>query len=256
MRIPSLCIVALLLALARPARADDEIERAREHFNKGQVHYALGEFEKAANEYREAYRIRNEPAILYNIAQAMRLLGQSKQAIFYYSQYLTQKPDAPNRTDVEQMVASLKMKLAEEEEADAASRAALAARSKSKGARAPLATAAPAGAPVVPATAPGRAAPQAAVSAPAPRSGMKPARIAGIAALGLGAGAEVLALVFHSSAQSAADALNKKYGASGGYSQADLALNDQRVSKGRMATVAAIGGAALIAAGAVATFAF
>ena len=88
--------IGLLLAvflLALPARADDAAD-AREHFKKGQTHYSLGEFQDAVQEFREAYRIRHEPAILFNIGQAMRQIRQFQQAYFYYQQYLAQRADA------------------------------------------------------------------------------------------------------------------------------------------------------------------
>jgi tetratricopeptide (TPR) repeat protein len=112
---------------AGPARAD-EMAEAKEHFKKGQTHYALGEFNEAVAEFRDAYRLRDEPAILFNIAQAMRQLGQFKQAHFYYSQYLARRPEATNRADVEQFMVQMRRKADAEEEADRLRRAAEAAR--------------------------------------------------------------------------------------------------------------------------------
>ena len=101
---------------------------AKEHFKKGQTHYALGEFNEAVAEFRGAYRLRDEPAILFNIAQAMRQLGQYKQAHFYYSQYLARRPEATNRADVEQFMAQMRRKADAEEEAERLRREAEAAR--------------------------------------------------------------------------------------------------------------------------------
>jgi hypothetical protein len=101
---------------------------AKEHFKKGQTHYALGEFNEAVAEFRGAYRLRDEPAILFNIAQAMRQLSQYKQAHFYYSQYLARRPEATNRADVEQFMTQMRRKADVEEEAERVRREAEAAR--------------------------------------------------------------------------------------------------------------------------------
>ena len=42
-----------------------------------------------------------KPAYLYNVAQAYRQGGKCKDAAFFYKRYLSLKPDAPNRADVE-----------------------------------------------------------------------------------------------------------------------------------------------------------
>src|SRR5438552_7244862 len=108
---------AVLLAalLASSTALADATQEARAHFDKAQTHYALGEFEPAIVEFRAAYRLRPEPAILFNIAQAMRQLSQYKSAYFYYSQYLAKKPDAPNRADAENFLAQMKRKADAEE---------------------------------------------------------------------------------------------------------------------------------------------
>jgi hypothetical protein len=313
--------MALALLVASPALADATSE-AREHFKNGQTHYALGEFEEAAKEYREAYRFRAEPVILFNIGQACRQIRQWQQAYFYYRQYLSKKPDAPNREETESLIEQMRRRMDEEEEqrlrvprdpaaahndeselplsklyatgaptsapAAAAPTPTPAARNaapapsaiqKPQTSAAPATTAAapksaiatsakptpPAAAPLASADMPGAAAPSvsrpvtpvpAAATAPAPApEPNRTLRVAGYAAIGAGVVGEGLALLFHGSAQSAASEYNQKH-AAGTLTAADASLKSDAESKGRLATVAAIGGALLLATGGVLSFAF
>jgi hypothetical protein len=62
-----------LLVLGGPAFADDDVATARRHFEAGRRAYNLGELKTAAAEYREAYKLKPDPALLYDIAQSYRL---------------------------------------------------------------------------------------------------------------------------------------------------------------------------------------
>ena len=192
-------------------------------------------------EFREAYRLRQEPAILFNIAQCYRQLRQYREAYFNYQQYLNQKKDAGNREEVQSLIEQMRSRMDEEEEQKTrVARDPAAAKNVETVIQAPPAPQEP---------------PLFAAPAPAPASPVKPLHVAGYAALGAGAVAEGLAFVFHSSAQSAANEFNQKY-QSGQLTGADAHLRDDAQSKGKLATAALIGGAALLAAGAVLSFAF
>jgi hypothetical protein len=292
--------IALALLVAAPALADATSE-AREHFKKGQTHYALGEFEEAAKEYREAYRFREEPVILFNIGQACRQIRQWQQAYFYYRQYLSKKPDAPNREETESLIEQMRRRMDEEEEqrlrvprdpaaahndeselplsklyatepapagAPAAAPKAPAATTAGPAAEVPArppptSNTTTSAAPVVTAMAvPSPAKPAAsvpdAVTAPAPAptaESRRTLRVAGYAALGAGVVGEGLALLLHGSAQSAANQFNQKH-AAGTLTAADASLKSDAESKGRLATVAAVGGLLLLATGGALSFAF
>ena len=248
-----LAVIGVLLA-ALPARADDHSE-AKAHFEKGQTHYTLGEFSEAASEFKEAFRLKHEPAILYNVAQAMRQSHQYQQAYFYYSQFLHLRPEAPNRSEVEGLMAQMKQKLDEKEEFEKAHPTATIDDDSKKAqpeATPPLRVA------TASALQPGRpAVPPAAITTapPPPQAKSKATHIAGYVAFGAGVVAEGAAFAFHSGSQSAADQFNKKY-ADHSLTASDAQLKTDAQSKGKLATAAAIGGLALIAAGAVLTFAF
>lgn len=225
----------LILALLLAAPTDE----AREHFKKGQTHYSLGEFDEAIKEFREAYRLKQEPGLLFNIAQSYRQLRQWDPARFNYRQYLNLKPDAPNRAEVEELIDQMQRRVDEERE-----QATRVERDKSaaKNSEALL-------------PGPKPAAPAAAVAAPPPDAPSHAARWAGYGVLGAGAVAEGVALLMHGSAQSAADQFNQKY-AAGTLTAADASLRDDAQSKGKLAAAALVAGAALLAAGAALVIAF
>jgi tetratricopeptide (TPR) repeat protein len=81
------------------ARADEEHLTAKDHFLKGTKYYDLRRFDEAVKEYAAAYELRDEPAVLYNIAQAYRLGGHSREAVQFYRNYLRRVPSARNRDE-------------------------------------------------------------------------------------------------------------------------------------------------------------
>lgn len=116
--VPTFVRVAVVLgALAVAGRAtaggDDDREQAREHFRKGQSHYALREFDTALVEFKEAFKLKPDPAFLFNIAQCQRFLGDVDGALWSYKQYLRSSPAAPNRSEVETRIADLEKRKAE-----------------------------------------------------------------------------------------------------------------------------------------------
>jgi tetratricopeptide (TPR) repeat protein len=78
-----LCV--LLLALAAPARADED---AKAIFDRGTALFALHHFAEAAAAYEKAFELRPDPAILYNAAQAHRLAGNRTRALHLYQSLL------------------------------------------------------------------------------------------------------------------------------------------------------------------------
>jgi tetratricopeptide (TPR) repeat protein len=106
-RLQALMLTLLLLVAARAvaqpsARAQAE---ARELYKKAMTHYELGEFEVAITEFKRAYELTSAPGLLFNIAQVYRMKKDPEQAIFFYRTYLRLMPEAPNRADVEALMA-------------------------------------------------------------------------------------------------------------------------------------------------------
>jgi tetratricopeptide (TPR) repeat protein len=117
-RLPVVASLAALTALAvlavpapRAVAAGNEAARlrdARAHYEEAVVHYNLDEFAQALAEFREAYRIKPDASFLFNIAQCHRKLGDVDAALDFYRKYLRSLPEAPNRVEVERMIAELR----------------------------------------------------------------------------------------------------------------------------------------------------
>jgi tetratricopeptide (TPR) repeat protein len=101
-----------VLTLAAPARAGDATSEAREHFRRGTTLYDLRRYREAAREYEAAYELKDEPALLFNIAQAYRLAAAYDEAIGAYRSFLRRQPRSPNRAEVEERIREMQELLA------------------------------------------------------------------------------------------------------------------------------------------------
>jgi tetratricopeptide (TPR) repeat protein len=75
---------ALLLALGVRA----EPESARTHYAQGQAEYNLGHYAEALKEFEAAYKLRPVPALLFNIGQCHRFLGDFASAVTTYRAFV------------------------------------------------------------------------------------------------------------------------------------------------------------------------
>ncbi len=98
--------ILLLFQLVSTVHADER-SVAREHYIKGNKEFDLGLYEDAIQDLMAAYQAKDDPAFLYNIAQAHRLAGHPNDALRFYRVYLVKVPRAPNRADVEIKIAEL-----------------------------------------------------------------------------------------------------------------------------------------------------
>jgi tetratricopeptide (TPR) repeat protein len=98
--------VVLSLFVVGTACADD-LSAARDHYAKGTSAFDLGLYEEAISEYMAAYKAKNDPALLYNIAQSYRLAGHAPDALRSYKMYLQKNSDATNREEVATKIAEL-----------------------------------------------------------------------------------------------------------------------------------------------------
>lgn len=69
----------------------------------GSKAFDLGQYEEAIAT-RAAYKIKDDPALLYNLGQAHRLAGHHSEALHFYKTFLSRSPDAPNRDEVEKRI--------------------------------------------------------------------------------------------------------------------------------------------------------
>jgi tetratricopeptide (TPR) repeat protein len=110
----TLIVLSFVLAAGAAHAADGNAEAARQHYNKAVQLYDLGHFEEAIGEFEKAYESKQDPVLLYNLAQSYRRLGNHKQALDLYRNFLLRMPGTPYRTDVEARIASLQKLVAEE----------------------------------------------------------------------------------------------------------------------------------------------
>jgi hypothetical protein len=93
----------------------DELTVARMHYQRGTKAYDLGFYEDAIREYMLAYQAKDDPAILYNLAQVNRLAGHAPEALRLYRIYLLKLPRAQNRSDVEHKIGELERTIAKQQ---------------------------------------------------------------------------------------------------------------------------------------------
>jgi len=177
-----LVLVGLLLHGTPDARkqADRLVEQAT-------VDYNASDFVAALAKLTEAYKLRPDAALLFDIAQCHRALHHWERAEFTYKAYLKERPDARDRKKVKALIAKMHEERAQEE-AEATARAnaqAEEARAKEEEARAAEAAKAAQPPPPAPAPAPSPA-PAAATEAPAVHAEVAPHRKIPVAAWVLG----------------------------------------------------------------------
>jgi hypothetical protein len=100
---------AILLGVTTPAPAQPtgDKTKALDLFDKGNVKYNLGRWSEAVELFTQAYEAYSAPEFLFNIGQAHRQGGNCREALFFYRRYLSNKPDASNRAEVEGFIKEL-----------------------------------------------------------------------------------------------------------------------------------------------------
>src|SRR5580693_3420883 len=99
------CVPAtlLLLASATAVAADD----AKAHYQKATAHFAVGEYHDAALEYEEAFKLKQDPAILFNAAQSFRLAGDNQKALLLYNNIIKLYPSTQYAKDSKERIDKL-----------------------------------------------------------------------------------------------------------------------------------------------------
>ncbi len=96
--------VALLVGLlAGAARAEDP-KRAKVLYLEGMKRYNVGDYAEALKYFKDGYLAKSDPAFLFNMGQCQRQLGDVAAAARSYRAYLRERPDAPNRADVQHFI--------------------------------------------------------------------------------------------------------------------------------------------------------
>jgi tetratricopeptide (TPR) repeat protein len=113
MKLARVGLAVSILGIASSAAAEDKAA-ARQAYIQGSKYYDLNQYGEALEAFKRAYWNYEEPVFLYNIAQCHRALKHKAEAIDFYRSYLRKSPDAPNRADVQRMIADLERALAQE----------------------------------------------------------------------------------------------------------------------------------------------
>jgi tetratricopeptide (TPR) repeat protein len=105
-----LCFVATV-AFENVARADDE--RFERLVTDATTAFGQGDFEQAIALAEQAYAIRRDPQLLYNIARAHEARGNLEPAMDHYRRFLEAAPETKNRDVVKGRILALATTLAE-----------------------------------------------------------------------------------------------------------------------------------------------
>lgn len=70
----------------------------KESYDRGLTLYDKNQYESALGEFESAYKLRQVPALMFNIAQTHRKLGHVQQALDFYERYLLAEPSMPAAT--------------------------------------------------------------------------------------------------------------------------------------------------------------
>jgi tetratricopeptide (TPR) repeat protein len=114
-----LLVSILLLTFARMAFADDSAKHAEAkiHYEAGDRAFRLGDFDRAIKEFKASYDLSGVPLLLYNVAQSYRQKGDTKQALFFYQQFIAAGASGDAKRIAEQRVDELKVVLDQQEKA-------------------------------------------------------------------------------------------------------------------------------------------
>ena len=94
------------------AVSDEALTQAKQHFEAGRNAYNAQDYITAIREFKAAEALRPSPILAYNIGLANEKLGKKRVALKYYHRYLEQMPNAQNKPEVDQRIASLEAELA------------------------------------------------------------------------------------------------------------------------------------------------
>jgi tetratricopeptide (TPR) repeat protein len=104
--------VAPLVLLAVPVRAQDpRADRARAQYLKGQAAYDQGEYREALQRFEAAYAEKPVPALLFNIGQCHRKLGELDEAAKVYRAFLAADPDSPHAEQTRSLLSQVEAEL-------------------------------------------------------------------------------------------------------------------------------------------------
>ena len=113
-----LIAVALACAAAAHAQPDDDVARARTHFEAARALYQLGNYNEALREFAAGYQLAPRPQFLLNLGQCYRKLDDLQNARAMYQRYLHDAPSTdPERPQAQQILAEIDRQIADRQAA-------------------------------------------------------------------------------------------------------------------------------------------
>ena len=96
---------ALFAATPAPLLAQEDAQRL---YSRGAAAYGDGRFAEAAALFEQAYALRPDAPLLYNLGLALEQGAEVTRAIEAYERFLAASPDAAERTEVERSLSTLR----------------------------------------------------------------------------------------------------------------------------------------------------
>ncbi len=101
-------VLAVLIGAAGPvAQGQQRDTDARAEFRLGKAAYEQKSFQEALEHFKKSYTLSGEAALLYNIASAQQSLDHPGEAAQSLRDYLTARPQEPDRVEVERRIQAL-----------------------------------------------------------------------------------------------------------------------------------------------------
>ena len=101
MRLIRACLLILLAAPVDVAVADEQRDaEARHLYEEGKLAYGQRDYAGAYRQFKAAYLLSTQPALLFNMASALKELGRPREAADALRTYLRLVPDDPEREAV------------------------------------------------------------------------------------------------------------------------------------------------------------
>jgi tetratricopeptide (TPR) repeat protein len=109
--VSTLCFAPSIASAAPPS---DDGKHAVELFDQSAAAYDAGQFARAAELLKEAYKLRPDPVLLYNLARAYEGMGALPDAVQAYADFLAADPTAKDRGAIEARIATLRAQIDEQ----------------------------------------------------------------------------------------------------------------------------------------------
>ncbi len=106
----SLVGLALLLVACGSA-PPPKVKTAKEFYVDGKLQYEVEQYQAALDDWENAYLLHPDPALLFDIGQANRKLGNLERALENFRDYLSALPLSMNRPAVEKAITELEKTL-------------------------------------------------------------------------------------------------------------------------------------------------